>query len=70
MTLRGEVGILETFKEGGGKIDLFRHRMGVGRAGRRGEPRERQQCPQRDDNDSKLEHLPSELNRTKSSADF
>lgn len=30
MTLRGEVGILETFKKVGGKTNLlFRHRMGV-----------------------------------------
>lgn len=65
------MGISETFKEGGSKTDLlFRHRMGVGWDGGRGESRERRQCPQRDDNDSKLEHLPSELNRTKSSADF
>lgn len=70
MKLRSEVGILETFKEGGGKIDLFKHRMRVGWDGRRSEPHERRQCPQRDGNDSKLGHLPSERNRMKSSADF
>lgn len=70
MKLRSEVGILETFKEGGGKIDLFKHRMRVGWDGRRSEPHERKQCPQRDDNDSKLGHLPSERNRMKSSADY
>lgn len=41
-----------------------------GWGGGRSKPSERKRCSQRDDSDSELQSLPSELNRTKPSADL